>query len=122
MIFLIENGIKETADISFSPLWGFCNDYSHKVLCSDMKKCFMPQFNSALLSLVGLDGELFADRLKQQIAAISERGSQEKMFWQEEIKKIERYSREEAISELIKAKKIRQKIAQIDVYIRGLQV
>lgn len=122
LIFLIENGIRETAHMSFSSLWAFCNIYSHEVLCSDMKKCFIPKFNVALLSLTGLSDELLAAQLRRQIIAISERGNQEKQFWREEIKKIERYSREEAIHELIKAKKIREKIAQIDAYVRGLQI
>lgn len=122
LIFLIENGIKETIDLSFSPLWAFCDTYSHEVLHSDMKKCFIPQFNVALLKQIGLNNELLIDQLKRQIVTISERGDQEKLFWQEEIKKIECYSREEAISELIKAKKIHEKIAQIDTYIKGLQI
>jgi len=122
LIFLIENGIKETADISFSPLWAFCDTYSHEVLCSDMKKCFIPRFNTTLLGLVGLSGELLANQLKKQVSAISERGNQEKLFWQEEIQKIKCYSKEEAISELIKAKKIHEKIAQIDSYVKGLQI
>ncbi len=122
LIFLIENGIKETATVSFSPLWAFCDTYSHEVLCSDMKKCFIPKFNTTLLELFGLNDALFAEQLKKQVVAISERGDQEKRFWQEEIKKIECYSREEAIKELIKTKKIYEKIAQIDAYIKGLQV
>jgi len=122
LIFLIENGIKETADISFSPLWAFCDTYSHEVLCSDMKKCFIPQFNTTLLRLTGLSDELLTSLLKKQIATISKRGNQEKLFWQEEIQKIKRYSKEEAINELIKAKKIHEKIAQIDAYFKGLQL
>ena len=122
LIFLIEHGIKETANISFASLWAFCDIYSHEVLCSDMKKCFIPQFNIALLKLIGLSHELLINQLKQQIITISERGNQEKLFWQEEIRKIESYSREEAIGELIKAKKIHEKIVQIDTYIRGLQI
>lgn len=122
LIFLIENGIKETAELSFSPLWAFCDAYSHEVLHSDMKKCFIPRFNAALLELIGLSNELLLNQLKRQIATISERGDQEKLFWQGEIKRIECYSREKAISELIKAKKINEKIVQIDTYIKGLQI
>lgn len=122
LIFLIENGIKETTDFSFSPLWAFCDTYSHEVLHSDMKKCFISQFNATLLKLIELSNELLVNQLKRQIVTISERGNQEKLFWQEEIKKIECYSREEAISELIKAKKIHEKIVQIDTYIKGLQI
>lgn len=122
LIFLIENGVKETADVSLSPMWAFCDTYSHEVLCSDMKKCFIPRFNATLLELTGLSHKLLVNQLKKQIVTISERGNQEKLFWQEEIKKIKCYSREEAINELIKAKKIHEKITQIDTYIKGLQI
>lgn len=87
-----------------------------------MKKCFIPQFNSTLLHLTKLSEKGLEDQLKMQIAAISERGKRERSFWVEEIQRMDLYSREEAISELIKAKKIHEKIAQINAYIRGLQV
>lgn len=122
LIFLIENGIKETVDTPFSRLWAFCDTYSHEILCSDMKKCFIPQFDATLLELTGLNSELLIKQLQGQIVTISERGDQEKQFWKEEIEKIKRYSREEAISELVKAKKIHEKIAQIDAYVKGLQI
>lgn len=121
LIFLIEHNVKETAEMSFLSLWGFCDSYSHQVLCSDMKKCFMEKFNDTLLQLTGLSKDIFSSQLRTQIGTIVERGNQEKLFWQTEIKKIEQYSREEAITELLKAKKIYEKISQIDTYIRGLQ-
>ena len=74
-----------------------------------------------MLHLTGLSNKLFSEQLSAQITTIIERGVQEKNFWETEIRKIEQFSREEAISELIKAKKIYEKIAQIDTYIKGLQ-
>ena len=74
-----------------------------------------------MLHLTGLSDKLFSEQLSAQITTIIERGVQEKNFWETEIRKIEQFSREEAISELIKAKKIYEKIAQIDTYIKGLQ-
>ena len=87
-----------------------------------MKNCFIPEFNATLFLLTGLSGERFKKYLREQIVTISRRGDQEKGYWQEEIEKIMHYSQEEAIRELIKAKKIREKIGQIDSYLRGLQV
>ena len=122
LIFLIENEIKETEDLSLAPLWGFCDSYSHEILCSDMKKCFMGKFNVALLCLTGLSDKAFSAQLESQISTIVERGTQEKVFWQSEIESISQYSRQEAIDELIKTKKIHEKIVQIDIYIRGLHI
>ena len=121
LIFLIEHGVKETASMSFAPLWGFCSLYAKEVVCAEMKHSFLPQLNTALLERAGLRREAFLAQLEQQIAVLSERGSVEKAFWQKEIEKIQQMSREEAIDALIQAKKIREKMIQIDGYIRGLQ-
>lgn len=121
LIFLIENGIKETPDLSFAPLWNFCELYSHKVVYSDKEKCFMQQFNSEVLALTGLDSSVFSAQLSAQIATIIERGHREKSLLEEEIKKIKQFSREKAIEELIKDKKLNEKIEQIDKYMRRLR-
>lgn len=73
LIFLIENGIKETPNLSFAPLWNFCELYSHKVVYSDKEKCFMQQFNSEVLALTGLDSSVFSAQLSAQIKTITER-------------------------------------------------
>ena len=121
LIFLIDNNIKETADFSFSPLWNFSNLYSRKVLSSDMKQCFINAFNSEMLGLTGLSNEIFQTQLEKQIKIIKQRGTAEKSFWEMEISKINSYTKEEAILELIKSKKIYEKIAQIDTYIQGIK-
>ena len=121
LIFLIENGIKETPNLSFAPLWNFCELYSHKVVYSDKEKCFMQQFNSEVLALTGLDSSVFSAQLSAQIKTITERGNLEKSLLEEEIKKIKQFSREKAIEELIKDKKLDEKIEQIDKYIRRLR-
>ena len=121
LIFLIENGIKETPNLSFAPLWNFCELYSHKVVYSDKEKCFMQQFNSEVLALTGLDSSVFSAQLSAQIKTITERGNLEKSLLEEEIKKIKQFSREKAIKELIKDKKLNEKIEQIDKYIRRLR-
>lgn len=122
LIFLIENGIKETPALSFAPLWNFCDAYAHRVLCADMKKSFIEPFNSVVLELTGMTRDMFDARLNAQAAVVIERGEQEKLFWKEEIAQIQEYTKEQAINELIKAKKIREKISQIEAYVRGLQV
>ena len=121
LIFLIENGIKETPNLSFALLWNFCELYSHKVVYSDKEKCFMQQFNSEVLALTGLDSSVFSAQLSAQIKTITERGNLEKSLLEEEIKKIKQFSREKAIEELIKDKKLNEKIEQINKYIRRLR-
>lgn len=58
--------------------------------------------------------------LENQKRAILNRGIEEINFWRREIETIKQYSREKAIEELIKAKKINAKIENIEKFIRGL--
>ncbi len=122
LIFLVENGIKETKNISFASLWGFCASYSKNILYSNIKNNFIKEFNSEMLDLVGLDSKLFNNKLKEQAKITIKRSIQEKLFWENEAEKISHYSREKAIKELIKTTKIYEKIEQIDKYVRGLKV
>ncbi len=121
MSLSIEGNIRETIDLNFSEIWNFSELYSHRIVCADMKKCFINQLNTALLHLTEKEACQFASLLKEQAASMIQRGKVEKSFWEEEKKKIEQYTREKAISELIATKKIHKKIKQIDVYIRSLQ-
>lgn len=120
LIFLIENHIKESKDLSFAKLWGFCETYASKVSCADSKKSFIAKFNMSISELLTIPHENFESTLSRQRQAIRGRGKKEKNFWEEEIKNIQKYSRKTAINELIKSKKIREKITQINNYIRGL--
>ena len=120
LVFMIRHGIKESKDLSLADLWGFCGAYSHEVLCSDMKTCFLEQFNDFFLQKAHLNRAPFDGLLREQIEIIVRRGEKERSFWIAELEEVKQYSREKAIRELIKSKKIYEKIAQIDTYVRGL--
>lgn len=122
LAFLIENNIKESTELNFSSLWKFCKEYAKVIRCSEMKRSFMKSFDEAMARLLMINEELFIKLLSEQIEIIKARGSDEKTFLEEEIKKIESYSKEEAIRELIQSKKINEKLFQIDTYIKGLRI
>lgn len=121
LIFLIEHDIKETEAQNFSDLWNFPHSYSHKVLYADRKQSFLQSFNQEMATFTGLDTALFSDALKRRTAEMTRRAEHEITFWKGEIQKIQSYSREEAIRELLDSKKIHQKVNQIDAWIRRLQ-
>ena len=121
LIFLTEWHAKETEKQGFSGLWNFCETYSHQILHSDRKQNFMRAFDKTVTKLAGLEHAAFTTLLDRRIQEITRRGKQEINFWEEEIRRIEGYSREEAIQELIESKKIHQKIRQIHDWMRRLQ-
>lgn len=122
LIFLIEHGVRESVELSLSPLWGFADAHAHKVLFAERKNAFIQDFNQLVLSHLKLGKGAFDTLLRSQIAQIALRGDEEKGHWLDEMDKISRYSREKAIEELIKSKKINEKILQIDTYVRGLRI
>ena len=121
LIFLIEQGIRENPQLSLAPLWNFCAAYSHQVACSAISQCFLGEFGNHLLNMTGLERAALTDSFRAQISSLTQRGDTEKEFWMNEQMRIMRYSREQAISEFIAEKKIPQKIAQINRFLRGLQ-
>lgn len=122
LIFLIEHGIKESVKLDLSALWDFSDTYTHKVLCSDMNKSFLNEFDRSLAEIAGQPVTALQTSFQFQIAAITARSEREKEYWSNEMVKIRAYSRERAISELIQEKKIPQKISQINRFVKGLQI
>jgi type II restriction enzyme len=120
LVFLIRNGIKEDVNFNLSNLWSFGEDYSHKVIAAERKKCFLEKFNSRLVDVTNLDIGILENVFMEQIVKLSDRAVTEKQFWENEKKKIEGYSKEQAIRELIISKKIDEKIIQIGKYIGRL--
>lgn len=120
LIFMIRHGIKETVTLNLSEIWNFPDKFSHKVLASDMKKNYIPEFNNFLASFLNTGEETFNASLAKQITAIAERGKIESSFWLDEIERIKNYSHEQAVNELIKSRKIHEKLHQIDAYIRSI--
>ena len=118
--FMLERKIRENTKLNFSDLWNFAEIYSHRVLASDTKKNFLPEFNNFLADIIKIDSKKFEQSLKKQISIIKKRGIIEKDFWLKKIEIINNYSREQAINELIKTQKIYEKLNQIDKYINNI--
>ncbi len=121
LIFLMENNIKESTDINFSNLWNFCKDHSSNVFVSNRKQCFIPTFNRIFSSFITKNRESFDVLLQRQIETIISRASIEIQYWNDEKQHINSLSREQAIIELLKAKKYDEKIFQIESYISHLK-
>lgn len=121
LIFLIERNVRETEQRNFADLWAFPDSHSRRILYSDRKQCLLPPFDRTMAAFAGLDADLFSAALRERVADMARRAESELAFWEGEIRKIESYTREQAIRELIESKKIRQKMSQIDAWTRRLQ-
>jgi type II restriction enzyme len=120
LIFFIQNGIKENEEINLSQLWNFGENMARITVVAEKKKCFIRNFDTRCLTTVGFVQSDFDSLLLSCVDSIKNRGDKEKAYWEAERKVILGYSHEQAIRELIKSKKIDEKIRQIDLYIRGI--
>jgi len=120
IIFMLTHGIKESDEINLSKLWNFSEMLSHKVVGAEKKRCFVGEFNEFFLSVVGQTPVEFDAALVAYARNMAQRGITEKTYWENELEVIAAYSHEEAVAELVKCKKIDQKIRQIDARIRGI--
>lgn len=122
LLFMIQNGIKETAGLNLCELWNFTAQYANTCTVTERKSCFTAQFNSELMRMARRSADEFGQFLNRQIDLHKKRGDFEKKFWVDEIAKIKQYTREQAIEELITAKKIDAKIWHIDEFVRRLKI
>lgn len=120
MLFLISNGISETEKIDLSTLWNYCGELSQQIVVAKRKVCFIPWLDRMISLYKMSDGLALSTVLAEQIELLKMRGEAEKEYWIDEMNAIRAYSREQAIQELIIAKKIQEKIAQINSFIEGL--
>ncbi len=121
LAFLIQSKVKESEHKDLSVLWSWPEKQAQSTVVSEMKKCFISDFDrflSGRLHLLEANMRaVFTDRVNE----IEERGRYELTYWNKQKSRLLSLSREEAISELIKVRKIDAKIGQITAYIEGLR-
>lgn len=120
-LFLISNGLREDGRFSFSQIWNSGKAIARKTVIDDRKKCILPTINSIVISTTGLEEEALRKALATQRHAIIRRSADEIDFWEKEIVKVQSYSREQAIRELINQRKIDEKIQQINAFVERIR-
>ena len=122
LIFLIENKIKENKSVNFANIWNFGNLYSEKISLKDSENNFFDNFNEKFCNTISINNNKFTNTLINQINIIKNRSIKEKLYLENEINIIKSYTREQAISELIKSQKLEDRIKHIDDFIKKVQL
>ena len=122
LYFLIKNEIKETIDCNLSFIWD-----TSAIIASDPKlafaernKCFLHKIQEIICKKLSIEEHDFDVVMNYCNKKTVSRGYSEISFWEREIDKIKGYTKEQAIAELLKAKKIQEKIKAIKKYIDDL--
>lgn len=121
ILFLIENGIRETESCNLKSLWNISDAYAQYCSVAQKKRCFIPVIDEAVTGVSGCTTEAFHAFLKKNQEKVMKRAAHEIDYWEGEKSRIMMYTKDQAIEELIRAKKINEKIAQIKKFIAGIQ-
>ena len=119
--FLLKNDIKENININLSMLWNFSAIQSKNTTCDKADLCFLNKQNEFLASQTKLSIQKINESLNRSKSETLYRGETEIQYWQNKITYIKNYSREEAITYLIKYMKLNEKIKTIKNFMEDLK-
>ena len=112
-VLMLEANIKETEEKKLSQLWNISAMLSNDTSVSNKNFCFLSSQNKIILQLLNLDESKLNKLFCNFKTSIIKRSKEEISYWENQILKIKEYSKEKAISELISALKINEKILSI---------
>lgn len=117
---LLENNVAETQNLSLESIWDSSKMFARESKVASAKECFIPKVNKIVTKKLGISNDDFTQKLKQYRAEIVQRGGDEIAYCNDKIESIKKLTREQAISELIKETKLKEKISVIQSFILSL--
>lgn len=122
--YFFEHNIRESKKLNLSFIWNLSAELSKSVPISNKDKndSFHVLGNEFICKHVGTVPTTLIDYLHESKQVIISRGTNEIEYWKAIITQIHKYTKEQAITELISAMKINEKISAISKYIKRLKV
>lgn len=122
ILFLLKNNIVESDALSLEQIWNAPTriERDSKIAYADRQNCLFPYINKFVCDRISMEAEDFERLLEACKTGISERGDCEIRYIDEEINTIKGFSREKAVKELIKSRKLEERISSIKSFIKSL--
>ncbi|MGX2984189.1 HindIII family type II restriction endonuclease [Helicobacter sp. 23-1048] len=117
---LLENNVAETQNLSLESIWDSSKMFARESKVASAKECFIPKVNKIVAKKLGISNDDFTQKIKQYRAEIVQRGGDEIAYCNDKIESIKKLTREQAIGELIKETKLKEKISVIQSFISSL--
>jgi hypothetical protein len=121
LAILLENNVCENEEINVSNLWNICLVLSVKTNILDRNNCFLQDQNEIIRLYLNLTVAQFESYFQKYKMNIITRGETEIRYWEDKIRKVNLYTREQAIEELLSSLKLFEKISFIKKYIDSLK-
>ena len=122
ILFLLENRISETDVLSLEAIWNAPVRLARdtRIAYADRMNCQLPYINQILCDRISMSIEKFNEQLNVCKGNIRERGNLELQYLHSEKEAITSLTRDEAISELLKSKKVLERISTIEKFVSSL--
>lgn len=122
IIFLLENGIVETETLSLESIWNAPVRLARdtRIAYADRMNCQLPFINKVVCDRISKTENDFEAQLNICKNNIRNRSGREIEYLNNERECIENLTKEEAISELLKSKKVMERITRIEKFVAAL--
>lgn len=122
IVFLLTCGIVENESFSLEQIWNAPKriERDSRIAYADRQSCLFPYINKFVCDRISKQMQDFEELLQSCKADIVVRSDLEIQQIDAEINIIKGFSREKAISELIKSRKLEERISSIKAYIKSL--
>lgn len=122
MLFLLNKEVFEDMSLSLEQIWNAPTriERDSRIAYADRMNCLFPYINKMVCDRISSNLSDFENQLDICKSYIVERSDNEISILKSEIKTIETYTREQAIEELIKSRKLNEKISAILSYKKSL--
>lgn len=123
ILFLLKNNIAESETLSLENVWKAPTRLirESKIAYADRMNCHLPFIDKILCDRISLPLKVFSAHLNERRGIICARGAVELKYLNNEANKIKRMTREQAISELLKSRKIMGRIATIENFVNSIR-
>lgn len=118
ILFLLNQQVVEDVSLSLEQIWNAPTriERDSKIAYADRMNCLFPYINKMVCDRIPISLKDFEEQLNIRKLYIFERSNDEIAVLNAEIQKIEEYTKEQAIKELIKSRKLNEKISAILSY------
>ena len=119
--YMLEKGIKENEHFSLAPLWNASAEIAKQFSIADKEIFFWDKQDLLMCNFLNCTIKDFKDNFESIRKKMIRRGENEILYYKEQLKEINAFSREQAIKELIKHRKIHEKVATIQKFIQLME-
>ena len=122
ILFLLENSVMETDTLSLEAIWNAPVRLARdtRIAYADRMNCQFPYINQMLCDRISVPIQRFNEQLNICKEIIRNRGNSELEYLNTEKEAITTLSRDEAIAELLKSKKVLERISTIEKFVSSL--